>query len=748
MMMASTITSTGISLPSILRNRLPTRTKKLTAKSCWPSPHESVGRFLVKIGGQFCWEAIGPARNVFLEICPIMKEYLDKHSEPKPCYTTWSIYMVGHTPETSIPTIIFCCENEDYRKEARDMIRSSGILKNHAGIALKHLPRAPDCNHLEQLASGSAAESLKAKCSDTCLFGLPVFSTAMRPSLGQALYIETFTGNAENIRMATAGPIIRIEGVECLLTAAHAFDKTPIQSYNNDEQQEDLCFSDSDSDSASDCSTPSFSTTNFLIEKGETLHVRTETMHTQKTVEPVNRNSVETQSVEVPENASYVGDALLLSSEDPQQGLDYALVRMRNRWRRYGREDFVVPKAIDVQSHLPCAPGYVITYTASAGLNHGIISETPTYIRAPNIKVFQETYSVRLNYPLATGDCGSWVFDVNSNCWRGHIVAGCPALGIAYIISAKPTFEDIQKNLPKIKDRLKQFEEHEENEMMEKFRQGMQQPGVSERPIPKYEEQRIHDNKEPPSPRSEQFHSILKNPQRGREERMQKEASRQDLLSQEDMKENTETNQVRSDLIKRNNAIIHNEGHAYQGAERLLKISTLIGNKNGHESVKKGMRQRRDLQIVKIKNGVRIPLNNNENEPTKMRGVQWDDDLQAKLHGPMEEEENGGNARSDGEGRRRSSSFQGLPFGLQLAKFSTFLTAIFLIAIPSLLLWYLFNWLILQHVPNARLYVGHLSTGPVLFGGEPQNTCHGNPFIEATCPIVPAAPTSPRYYAH
>lgn len=104
------------------------KVKSRSVEGCWPSPEDSVGEFITKIGDQSCWKADGPARAAFLIIGHRIKQYLDKCSESAHTWVTWSIYMVGDTPETAIPTIIFCCENEQYRKDIRDTIKNSNLL--------------------------------------------------------------------------------------------------------------------------------------------------------------------------------------------------------------------------------------------------------------------------------------------------------------------------------------------------------------------------------------------------------------------------------------------------------------------------------------------------------------------------------------------------------------------------------------------------------------------------------------------
>jgi hypothetical protein len=95
---------TGIRHSRTLRN---VKTGTNSIKECWPCPQQSVGRFIAKIGAQSCWEAIGPARAIFLTIGPVIKQWLDTYSEPTPSWIKRSLYMIGYTPEASAPPSCF-----------------------------------------------------------------------------------------------------------------------------------------------------------------------------------------------------------------------------------------------------------------------------------------------------------------------------------------------------------------------------------------------------------------------------------------------------------------------------------------------------------------------------------------------------------------------------------------------------------------------------------------------------------------
>jgi hypothetical protein len=315
----------------------------------------SVGRFIAKSGAQSCWEAIGPARAIFLTIGPVIKQWLDTYSEPMPSWITWSLYMIGYTPEASAPTIIFCSPNEPQRKAIRNSTRDSGMLDKYTGLVLKHLPRAPDYNQLIQLASYSGLQGMDEHEPHVLSpFGYPVFSTSYRLQMGQSLCVSS-----SNYRKATAGGTIRISGIDCVLTAAHAFHDALVHSFESDHLEEDLCFSHSDDGSS--LSTPSYisdvhtshdayghlsprsswssSVTLPPISDCAALHLETESSNMQERRETNIQLCDRSQTFEPPVNACHTGDALFLSSQGMHEELDYAIIRPRSESKSINKDD-------------------------------------------------------------------------------------------------------------------------------------------------------------------------------------------------------------------------------------------------------------------------------------------------------------------------------------------------------------------------------------------------------------------------
>jgi peptide-N4-(N-acetyl-beta-glucosaminyl)asparagine amidase len=332
---------------------------------------------------------------------------------------------------------------------------------------------------LVQLASSSEHEKSEGleEDRDSCLYGPAVFSTSDHPTMGQPLYIK-LSDQAGYTRKATVGGIIRVHGSYCLLTAAHAFTYAQSEPSAFGHQDEDLYFSDSDSGTISE---EDYDSDQSPIPSNDSIYSldpsRTSTVIISQTeVDPArllgaaktsaqndtgseNDQESEAQAFQLPGNVTHVGDTLFLSSEGSQEELDYALVRLRGCPTHCSKDEgLLLPDVANFHNlrHLVC--GSVVAHTASAGLISGTISLTPTYLRTPNAKVYQEVYHVNLEKPIANGDCGSWVLDAQSGSLYGHIVAGSPNLGFAYIVPASQTFSDIQRHTGILKERVKRFE--------------------------------------------------------------------------------------------------------------------------------------------------------------------------------------------------------------------------------------------------------------------------------------------------
>lgn len=139
-------------------------------ETAWANPEESIGEFIKMIDGKnCCWKATGRAREVFEILATDIKSYSDKciDSIPGSDWVTWSIYMVGKTPQTAAPVIMFFCEERGPRRKVQDSVKQSGILKKYPGIKSGNAALPPDLEQLEPLASDviSHKDSFNTACS-------------------------------------------------------------------------------------------------------------------------------------------------------------------------------------------------------------------------------------------------------------------------------------------------------------------------------------------------------------------------------------------------------------------------------------------------------------------------------------------------------------------------------------------------------------------------------------------------------
>lgn len=441
--------------------------------TAWANPQESVGELTKQIDDKnHCWKAKGRAREIFEILAKDLKTYTDKcvDSIPRSNYVTWSIYMIGRTPETAAPVVMFFCEEPESRRKVQDSIKRSGILKRYPGIKSGNAPLPPDLEQLEPLASDAVShkDTIKAECAE------PDFTISVSQN---KVIFKRHHGNTSSTRTATAGGIVQYNGDTYVLTAGHLFDETspiPRNSRVNDDGWEvdsdgdgDIvteidtnevefvettsrastsCSGDTSSDAHSTRSSP-FSNTPTSVEGrsfSQTQAVSCQVVQTRASEDTTPVMDVlrfGLNSNILPVSAATEGHLVVLSAD-----FDYALIKLKDPSslavkgdKSAARPEHVIPTASrDTE---------IITYTASGGLMTGTLYGTPSYTRLPNSKTFQKVYTVHLNGALVKGDCGSWVIDAETRGLYGHIIAGCEGRGTAYIMSAYNVFEDAKERL-------------------------------------------------------------------------------------------------------------------------------------------------------------------------------------------------------------------------------------------------------------------------------------------------------------
>jgi hypothetical protein len=123
--------------------------------------------------------------------------------------------MIGRSEETACPTVCFISANPQLRKEARKVIKESGILLKYAEYKTAHMSRDPACGEeLEELASQPGRGEIRP--------GTEVYyeRSRSRDFVGMPIYVCHTSG----LRAAT-GSAVQIFGCLVYLVPAHVFSE-------------------------------------------------------------------------------------------------------------------------------------------------------------------------------------------------------------------------------------------------------------------------------------------------------------------------------------------------------------------------------------------------------------------------------------------------------------------------------------------------------------------------------------------
>jgi hypothetical protein len=454
----------------------------------------SLGNPVARFGKRkFCWEARGSTRETFErdikpEIIGVLQDYLG--SVPGTDLFTLSLYMVGQFGYMAIPTIMFISSNEQSRRGVRKAMNESGIISQYPEFDTKYVNRDPGPVNMMLLSSGNSSESAILTTEDATEI-LYDASVPITP-LGVPIYVR----NSSSLRPATAN-LVRLGDRIFFQTVHHVFgavlagaDMTSIigeedlvidsdsetgNEYDNEAQVATTStgslspntVSDSESQysgrSRRSLSTPTppegvaIRLQDHMI--GETVpeDVTAQTNNVRRMNDviaksanflPIGRTFAQRQpTLPSPATLSVLGR---LVEESIQY--DLALIEITNLKLEETLRSLLDHEEIRTLAYAKIAPSpeedaTVYTYTASGGRICGILSANASYIRLPTGTSFQKIYIVRLDGPLAIGDCGSAMIDANTGDTYGHLVAGCMITGIAYILAAGHTEEGLVESL-------------------------------------------------------------------------------------------------------------------------------------------------------------------------------------------------------------------------------------------------------------------------------------------------------------
>lgn len=431
------------------------------AAARWLNPEESIGRYIGKVKWDHIWEATGPARDVFNKVAPNIKSYLEDSVEPISSRVTWSMYMIGRAPGLASPSIIFCCEILEHRRDVRNTIKDSGILNDYPGIKTGHLPRPPDFDQLVPLG----AEGQQLYNGD----GIVLASTSpFKSACGSQLFLSADGRKPESLNaLATIGGVICLGGIAYYTTAAHPFSPTPsttasdeaVPANDDSDESEDGLSLDGD-ENVYDAANLDFGTDDIhlwrcsramLEHSDDNRYLRDDILrqwNLKRHHEAEDSLSVFSDT-EASLSLKPTGRLFMTSIdvETREAGLDYALIEMASRHHivenviTAGKGTLSVLKVHSVVRSEP--QDAEIVAVTSRGTTKGWISGTPAYSSAPGKRSFHKMLKVSLDGPLRKGDCGAWVIDARSGDLFGHIVFGSPGSGTALLNPFADIFDDI-----------------------------------------------------------------------------------------------------------------------------------------------------------------------------------------------------------------------------------------------------------------------------------------------------------------
>ncbi|KAK0701974.1 hypothetical protein B0T26DRAFT_682061 [Lasiosphaeria miniovina] len=471
----------------------------------WKDPKESIGGWIgsLKKGRYQCWYSIGPAREAYSRMAPIVANFVGS-CQKSADDVDFGMYMIGYREDKAAPRLLVFSKNINARKTIRKNIKDSKILDAYPGIGLGDATALPGRKPIQRAARGDIEKILPLDC-DTRGERV-VLIEGSETAAGKRIYIvdpEDFS-----LRPATSGPFVFVNDTWCQLTVAHAFHKSPYQkgseevadddcdfdglSESEDEDvveitgaasvssatdeardlsaglgwlgsPDDVDYSDTETRSSSRPSTPRSSrpTTSAIRGANEPLP------RSPGDQDRPSRAQAAAQQSEIlnMSRVQYLGKVDSASKGLTEQALDYILVVINNGQipqlitPQLISPELIITKqfpAIDMESETApwsCSVKEillddveVIAILPKSGAVQGAIIASPSYLRLGGSSRFQRVFTLKLDCPVSDGDCGSPVVDKSGNFY-GHIVAGGLGTEIAYILPATDIFDDIESHV-------------------------------------------------------------------------------------------------------------------------------------------------------------------------------------------------------------------------------------------------------------------------------------------------------------
>jgi hypothetical protein len=478
---------------------LPNPLTRATAESKWELKScvgEKQGE--IQNGKYSCWRPIGVIKDVWNDLRPKIKEFLDHCGGCMPLVML-ELYMIGRTEEKARPTILICSDDKKARKRLRKAIRGSGLLTEGFDLGdtsvlpdHRRIQLVMDPSHIAEFASQKYFDKLKnlSEQKDERI------SKEQEIIVGRKLIFRCAAGEL----FATGGPILYMNGKAYQLTVCHVYEIHEPISQMEEEALSDDCSFDGQTDDEAESLGESLllggsgaswgsqsSETQSLLHNDSTIPARVKQPPTSispisdgthlpaleswdqgrdASADPSSPSGIESLSEATrilrlsPPSLSaatrtHIVEArnlFLGSAGRPSCPLDYALIELTGQhpWQnriihKEVRDRRPVSRLLEIShiSSMGTKDTNVLAVTP-AGILGGRLSSTASVIHIPGKSSFQDVYAVYLDGVVRTGDCGSAVVDYRYGSFYGHI-AGSPGATVAYVLPAKDVLGDIEE---------------------------------------------------------------------------------------------------------------------------------------------------------------------------------------------------------------------------------------------------------------------------------------------------------------
>ncbi|RYP52397.1 hypothetical protein DL768_002428 [Monosporascus sp. mg162] len=388
-----------------LASRIGNRNSKIE----WENPKECIGEKQGEIqsGKYTCWRPIGRAKDAWNDLRPKIKEFLGHFGGGSSLTLLMlEMYMTGHTDETASPTIFICSEDKDTRKKLRKAIKASRILSGYCGIGLGDTPVLPDRRRIQPIMDPVHSDS-----DETAGSLLDLYATTCGSHFPEPLSVTDSDSEGESL-------------------IAEASNSTSLPAHEKGTVDGEVAQPPDASQTSTDRWRGLFPWRKVPLGISQSTSQKSSNVISTTPVVQVGKMS--------------------MSSEDGRfPSLDYALIEIEvpsslSRMITFANGDTKISVEIKRESKIGPLDAAILAITASGGVLTGRLSSLASVMRTAGKTTFQEVYPVQLDGQVNIGDCGSAVIDRSTGQFYGHITAGTPGTGFAYIIPAVDVLKDLE----------------------------------------------------------------------------------------------------------------------------------------------------------------------------------------------------------------------------------------------------------------------------------------------------------------